>query len=132
MVDAQSKFNKGHTTESFEAFGAAMHTYMDNRSPEHTGFQIYDNQSSFLNGVVKGIGMGPIGAIVSGLSEVATDQGKHVVGEHREPTTDEMNLMVDEIRTQYRNVYGDEQYRLAVSESERKATEARILARQAK
>jgi len=47
----------------------------------------------------------------------------------REPTQEEMNLMVDEIRLAYQKTFGDEAYAQAVSEKERKLTADRLAKR---
>ncbi|MBK8149577.1 MAG: hypothetical protein IPK58_15585 [Acidobacteria bacterium] len=70
---------------------------MDNRSPAHSDFQVYDRRS-----------------------ESPATMAYHASQELREPTDEEMNLMVDEIRVRYRTTFGEEAYNQAVSEEQRK------------
>ena len=112
------------TLNALENFGAAMHPIMDNVSPAHKGFQVYDNLSTAQLGATVNPNpiVGAAAAVVGGLID-------HKETESRDPTDEEMNLMVDEIRMRYRETFGDEAYITAVSEDERKKTEIRLAKR---
>lgn|GEM_PF-6281473 len=60
---------------------------------------------------------------------MAESQIQHKNEESREPTQDEMNLMVDEMRMRFRQTYGQDAYNSAVSEDERKKTAERMACR---
>lgn len=89
------------STRAYEFFGEAMHPVMDNWSPAHRDFQVYDG-SELPKGAAKGalIGsiVGPLGTIVgAGIGAYSTTT-EHSKIEARKPTDDEMNAMVDEMR----------------------------------
>ncbi|MBK7704654.1 MAG: hypothetical protein IPJ30_02460 [Acidobacteria bacterium] len=118
-------FDKRETTlKALELFGAAMHPIMDNGSPAHRGFQVYDNVSTAQTGAA--ISANPIAGAVA---TVVVDLLQHKETESREPTDDEMNSMVDEIRMRYRETFGEEAYSTAVSQDERERTEGRLAKR---
>lgn len=104
-----------------------MHPVMDNVSPAHIGFQVYDNVSTAQTGAAIGyVGGGVAGAIIGAGAGVASSQADHINTESRDPTPDEMNTMVDEIRYRFQQTYGQAAYEQAVSETERRATTERL------
>lgn len=103
---------------SLVVFGAAMHTIMDNWSPAHRDFQVYDN--STYRGLVQADSLG-VAALLYGL-----DMLGHADQESGEPTEDEMNHMIDEMRLRFYEVYGPDAYNLAISEAEREKTAERL------
>ena len=91
------------------------------------GFQLYDNATTAAVGTGVGYATGGLGgAIVGSAGAVISSQVDHVNIESREPTTDEMNTMVDEIRYRFQQTYGQAAYEQAASEGERKATAERL------
>jgi hypothetical protein len=134
LQEAKSLYEKSKTTpdvgrgrlmdESFANFGEAMHTVMDNISPAHRVFQVYDNKASAdLGSVTYGSAVGNVGG---GLIGMSVDMLKHKSDESAPPTEAEMNVMVDRMRMQFLNTYGREAYENAVSEDERKKTAERL------
>jgi hypothetical protein len=107
----------GFIERSFEAFGNAMHPIMDNGSPAHRPFQIYDNARYGDNVLTYRIG------------EWCVDMIMHSEGEARNPTSDEMNQMVDEMRLRFYETYGEEAYNQAVPEEQRQLTMERLTKR---
>ncbi|HET6979059.1 MAG TPA: RHS repeat-associated core domain-containing protein [Pyrinomonadaceae bacterium] len=102
---------------SLEAFGNAMHTIMDNWSPQHRDFKVYDNKpywdmTAFLPGGA---------AVLYGF-----DMFIHAQGESRDPNDDEMNHMIDEMRLRFYEVYGEDVYNRVVSQAEREKTAERL------
>lgn len=124
LKDAKAIYDKSQTTpdvgrpalwnDSLEKFGAAMHTVMDNQSPAHKDFQVYNVE-------YQGI-LSPASDLVGDI----TGLYEHGKTEEREPTEAEMNLMVDEIRVNFQQTYGNELYERFVSKEERKATADRV------
>ncbi len=115
--------------KSLEKFGAAMHTVMDNVSPAHRDFQVYDNNPAIISGAAAGA-TGGIGGVLGGVvGTVGAAMYQHGQEESREPTQAEMNLMVDELRLNYQQTYGQEAYNQAVSEDQRKLTADRLAKR---
>jgi hypothetical protein len=66
--------------------------------------------------------------LAAALSDYKTDMDAHTKEESREPTEDEMNTMVDQMRMHYLKTFGREEYERAVSREEREATERRLKA----
>ena len=102
------------------AFGQGSHPITDGSSPSHREFQVYD--------------LAPYKALfainpVWGITAYKTAMDAHTEEESREPTQDEMNHMVDDLRMQYLNAFGREMYERAVSLEERDATDRRRNAR---
>jgi hypothetical protein len=128
MPDGNVKWE--NVKASLEVFGAAMHPVMDNRSPEHAPFQKYEPGRTLLDGAIFGSPLGLPGMVGGAIGAYGGSTAAHVKGESGEPTEAERNLMVDEIRTRFRETYGDEAYRTAVSEEERKKTEERMRQRE--
>jgi len=96
-------------------FGAATHTMMDNGSPAHRDFQVYD--------------VGQYGGSMLDLPNLLAfqvDMEEHTRQESRQPTQQEMNQMVDEMRLRFYEVYGDELYQRAVPDEERDRTAERL------
>ena len=115
------------STRAYEFFGEAMHTVMDNWSPAHRDFQVYDG-SELTKGAAKGalIGSiaGPLGTIVgAGIGAYSTTT-EHSKIESRKPTDDEMNAMVDEMRLAFQITFNGTA--IAVSTSEMNRTDARL------
>jgi hypothetical protein len=79
----QGPMNSGNLANSMESFGGAMHPVMDNASPTHTGFQVYDG-SNMRPGVVSVLL--PLMVFAEGIIE-------HSEGENRQPTEAEMNTI---------------------------------------
>jgi hypothetical protein len=97
-------------------FGQGAHPIMDGSSPAHRDFQVYD--------------LAPYKTLFAispalGIAAFKEAMDAHAAKEAREPTEDEMNHMVDDLRMQYLNTFGREMYEQAVSPEEREATERR-------
>lgn len=99
---------------AFQTFGSAMHTVMDNWSPMHRDFQLYDGTNMNM-----AFGPGP-------LVQFGLDMLDHANGEEREPTEDEANHMIDEMRLRFYETFGEDAYNRAVSQAEREATADRL------
>jgi hypothetical protein len=82
----------------------------------HRDFQVYDTQGYTLLGLVSPVA----GAIAFGV-----DMNDHANSEAGQPTTQEMNQMVDDLRMQFLNAFGREAYERAVPEEDRKQTDER-------
>jgi anti-anti-sigma regulatory factor len=94
------------------AFSQGAHTIMDGSPPAHREFQVYDLapfKAMFL--------INPVTAALAYKEAIDA----HGAEEAREPTQDEMNRMVDDMRMQYLNRFGREMYEQAVSPAEREA-----------
>ncbi len=85
-----------------KAFGEAIHPIMDNASPAHRDFQIYDTSGWSLS--------------VSGLITAGVDIYLHGNEEGRPPTPEEMAPMVGEIRSLYVDIFGTKRLNEAVPE----------------
>jgi RHS repeat-associated protein len=128
MGEAKSIYNnsqnKDHVPDAaLQRFGAGAHTIMDGSSPAHKDFQVYN-----LVQPVPPVGSDAGSLIAAGIGTVANSvesQNEHGDKESREPTEEEMNHMVDDMRMQYLNAFGREMYEKAVPQSEREATERR-------
>jgi len=123
LASARSLYEQASRTRtglegSLLAFGAAMHTVMDNWSPAHRSFKLYDNSMYWE---MAGWG-NPWGALVI----YGFDMLAHAEDEEREPTEDEMNHMIDEMRLRFYEVYGQDAYNRAISEREREKTAERL------
>jgi RHS repeat-associated protein len=79
--------------KALEAFGEAIHPIMDNVSPAHRDFQVYDTSGWSLS--------------VNGVITAGLDIYSHAKAEERDPTPEEMNQMVQEIRKLYGEVFGE-------------------------
>lgn len=101
---------------AFFIFGQGAHTIMDNVSPAHRDFQVYDTQKYTDLGTV-------VPLVAGGL--FAADMLGHSEEEERKPTTEEMNEMVDVLRLRFQRAFGDELYNQAVPEDQRRETEQR-------
>lgn len=115
-------------TRAYEFFGEAMHPVMDNWSPAHRDFQIYDGselpKGALKGAIVGGIIAGPLGSIVgAGIGGYSTTK-EHSKIESRNPTEDEMNSMIDEMRLAYRMIFTKTDN--AVSVAEMRETDLRI------
>ena|SRR5690606_37092740 len=87
---------------------------MDNRSPAHNDFQVYNgNETTTM--VVATVLTGPVGLAATGQGTAG-----HILTESRPPTDAEQNTMADEIRAAFLQTYGKDSYNNSVSESERK------------
>ncbi len=109
--------------DAWEAFGRAVHPIMDGSSPAHRDFQVYDSNSPNRQDAET------YGSPALGLGVFIGELGLHSEEESREPTEEEMNRMVDDMRMQYRYAFGEVAYDLAVPLEERQATEHRKNAR---
>jgi len=125
MADGDAKFEG--IKKSLEFFGAATHAIMDNRSPAHSNFQVFDGSETtkiVAGTVIGGVLGGPIGA-AAGAAVGGRNTLAHINTESRDPTDDEQNAMEDEIRTAFQQVYGQDSYNNSVSESQRRETAGR-------
>jgi RHS repeat-associated protein len=104
------------TVGAFESFGKGAHTIMDGASPAHRDFQVYHTRGYTLLGLISPV----VGAVAFGV-----DMNDHANSEARQPTTQEMNQMVDDLRMQFLNAFGREAYERAVPEEDRKQTDER-------
>jgi len=116
--------------KSLEAFGAAIHVIMDNVSPAHKGFQVYDNSTPAAAGAAVGAATTPtnplLGALVGAGASVATSNLAHKEKEEPDPTGEEYNLMSDRIRALFKEIYGQAAYEESVLEKDRRETAERI------
>jgi hypothetical protein len=127
MADGDAKFEG--IKKSLEYFGAAMHVVMDNRSPAHNDFQLYSSTEGAVPGaIVGGLTLGPYGIGAGAVAGVGISNAQHIYAESGDPTTEQENQMVDEIRYAFQQVYGQEAYARSVSEEERRATSERLSA----
>ena len=131
LGEAQRAFQAGENRNginnaALSAFGEAMHPVMDNTSPMHTGMQVYDLKP-YLDTYQKyaNFGLDAVGAAIA-IKQYTADMAAHDAGEDREPTQQEMNTMVDQMRMYYLKTFGREEYERAVSREEREATERRV------
>jgi RHS repeat-associated protein len=111
----QASYTRTGLEGSLLAFGAAMHTVMDNASPTHRDFQVYDTRQ--YSGSM---------LMLPNVPGFVTDMAQHANGESRNPTETEMNQMVDEMRLRFYEVYGEDAYNRAIPVEERKRTEERL------
>lgn len=78
-----------------------MHPVMDNWSPAHRYFQVYDG-GELTKGAAKGAAIGalagPLGSIVGAAVGGYATTREHSKIESRNPTPEEMNSMIDEMR----------------------------------
>lgn len=123
LTSAKSLYDQASQTRSgFEAsllaFGAATHTIMDNWSPAHRDFKVYDNSLYW--------GVSEAGSYGGALLLYGVDMLAHAKEEEREPTEDEMNNMIDEMRLRFYEVYGPDAYNRAISQEEREKTAERL------
>lgn len=116
-------------------FGEAMHPIMDNWSPAHHDFQVYDGNETVKAGVIgaaAGSILGPVGTLGGAAAGVIIGSRQHSKIEERSPTDDEMNSMVDEMRLAYQETFGITPYTQAVSEAKRNETASRLAKRGSK
>ena len=110
LEDKSNKASKKHkyqlTSDAIETFGRAAHTIMDSVSPAHAPFQVYDGMGIYLKK-----SNNPLAAVI----DFAEDMVVHATIEEREPTQEEMQKMVDELRAKFREVFGEEIYNRAIS-----------------
>ena len=97
---------------------------MDGSSPAHRDFQVYDT----LPYKLMALG-GPMAAGQS-IDMFKKDMEAHAAEEAREPTEEDMNHMVDDLRMQFRALFGEDMYKSAVSDKQRDETEQRMKNRQ--
>jgi hypothetical protein len=122
LKEAQKTFMAGENKNGVNnaalyQFGEAMHPVMDNMSPAHHWMKLYDLKPYLDLAVIS-----PAAADI----RYGLDMAEHKEDEAREPTQDEMNAMVDEMRMRYLHTFGQEAYEQAVSKEEREATERRL------
>lgn len=116
------------STRAYEFFGEAMHPVMDNWSPAHRDFQVYDGselpKGAAKGAVIGGIIAGPIGAIIGGGIGAYSTTTEHSKIESRKPTVDERDAMADEMRLAFQMTFNG--IAGAVSNSETDKTAARL------
>ena len=122
MAQAQKLYQAGENRNGVNdlalfTFGEGVHPVMDNMSPAHHWFQLYD--------------LGPYEALAAINPLLAAysfkhDMDIHGANETRQPTQYEMNAMIDEMRMRYLYAFGRQEYERAVSQWEREATAARL------
>jgi RHS repeat-associated protein len=86
---------------SLQEFGGAIHAPMDNYSPTHSNFQVFDGSSLYTNYTVD------IATGVPISENYWAELAAHQAGEERDPTAEEMQAMVTEIQAMFRRIYGD-------------------------
>lgn len=92
-------------------FGRGTHTYSDNTSPEH-GFKVYAvPQKEIVLFLPSGETFSYTG---NDWAKWAKDLLEHKAGESRDPTTEEMQRAVDDIRDYFYVTFGDEAFKRAV------------------
>lgn len=97
------------STRAYEFFGEAMHPVMDNWSPAHRDFQVYDGSElpkGAATGALIGSVAGPIGTIAGAAIGGYMTTTEHTKIESRVPTEDELNSMIDEMRLAYEITFG--------------------------
>lgn len=128
MAQAQNLFLAGENKNGVNdaalfAFGEGIHSVMDNMSPAHRWFQLYDLEP-YLDEVMEH--SSPLIGAGYGLATFVRDMNAHAAQEAREPTDCEMNTMIDEMRMRFLYAFGREAYERAVSRGQREATEQRL------
>lgn len=114
-------------TRAYEFFGEATHTIMDNWSPAHRDFQIYDGSTLVKGAMIGGaIGTiaGPMGTIVGAAVGGYMTTTEHSKLESKDPTKDEMNSMIDEMRIAYRMTFNETGR--AIKDSDMRLTDRRV------
>jgi RHS repeat-associated protein len=131
MGAAQRTFQAGENRNgvnnaALTTFGEGAHPIMDNVSPQHAGMQVYDLAPYFKTyQKYAKWGIPEVGATLA-IKDYKNDMDEHSAGEARMPTTDEMNVMVDQLRMRYLQTFGREEYERAVTADEREKTERRL------
>jgi RHS repeat-associated protein len=131
LGEAQRQFQAGENRNGVNnaalvTFGEAMHPIMDNMSPAHRWMQVYDLKPYYdTYQKYANFGLNEVGAGIA-LNDYRQDMAAHSAEESRDPTQDEMNTMVDQMRMRYLQTLGQEAYEQAVSREERQATERRL------
>jgi RHS repeat-associated protein len=134
LKEAQKTFlagenRNGPNNTSLFQFGEAMHPVMDNISPAHNWMQVYDLQPYLdIASSAPTPLLGPLYVEIA-IGKFALDMKAHADIEARQPTQEEMNAMIDELRMRYLHTYGREAYEQAVSKEEREATAKRLRGR---
>jgi RHS repeat-associated protein len=84
--------DQNYVISAQKAFGEAIHPIMDNVSPAHRDFQVYDTSGWSLS--------------AKGVFTASTDMYFHGETEKRNPTPEEMREMVDQIQKLFAEVFG--------------------------
>lgn len=93
--EAQELLRRGDRDGALRVFGQAMHPVMDNVSPAHRDYQVY-NLGQYLE-------MSPEKALVL----FARDMWDHTKTESRLPTDEEKKLMIEEMGKHFGEVFGE-------------------------
>lgn len=104
--EARERLRRGDRDGALRAFGQAMHPVMDNVSPAHRDYQVYDTGKYVVEGLID-----PVKAVGS----FAVDMLSHERTESRPPTDEERQLMNEEMRKHFRDVFGEEELQRAMT-----------------
>ena len=97
--------DENYLVSALQAFGEAIHPIMDNVSPAHRDFQVYDTSGWSLS--------------LNGLISAGLDLYQHGKEEERDPTPEELTRMTNEIRPLYFEIFGSKRLKEAVPEQKR-------------
>jgi RHS repeat-associated protein len=100
----------GVTYSSWFQFGEATHPGQDGISPSHRGYQLYDLKP-YWKLMISPSGVTPYFDAV----QYKKDMDLHSSFENRYPTEDEMRIMVNKARAQFRSVYSEQLYQYAIT-----------------
>lgn len=104
--EARERLRRGDRDGALRAFGQAMHPVMDNVSPAHRDYQVYDTGKYFFEALKS-----PTNAVGS----FAVDMLSHKRTESRPQTDEEQQLMNEEMWKHFRDVFGEEELQRAMT-----------------